>query len=288
MRTLLFLNFMIMPLLLNSALSYAESLSPNYSVGLGLEVSSGTFGTDSTSTYVIAPLIIDWYPTERFDLELTVPYLYQQTKNTGVAVLGTGAKATARRNMNGQYTYVGGSTTVTESGTVANGGTGDDSVSGLGDITLTSGYTLLMDSDTSPRVRPTLYVKFPSADANKGLGTGKFDFGAGLAISKWLGNWLPFAEGRYVFQGASREEIGALDFVTADAGVGYSWNESLLTSMYARFGSSLFDGISAPLEARLKTVWRFREHTYSEVYALKGFSDGSPDYGGGVSVFTEF
>lgn len=288
MRILFLTIPLVVTLLLNFSLSYAESPPPKYAVGLGLEVSSGTFGTGSTSTYVVAPLIVDWYPTERLDLELTVPFLYQQTENIGVAVLGSGAKTTARRNMNGQYSYIGGSSTAADGGIVANGGAGTGGVSGLGDITLTSGYTVLMDSDTAPRVRPTLYVKFPAADASQGLGTGKFDIGAGMAVSKWLGNWLPFAEGRYIVQGASRDETGALDFVTADAGAGYSWNERLMTSTYARFGSPLFDGLSAPLEARLKMVWRFGKQTYTEAYALKGFSDGSPDYGGGVSAFREF
>jgi hypothetical protein len=58
--------------------------------------------------------------------------------------------------------------------------------------------------------------------------------------------------------------------------------------MQASFGSTQFEGTAAPLEARLKAVWRFGERTYTEAYALKGFSDGSPDYGGGISVFMEF
>lgn len=260
----------------------AESVVPKYAVGLGIEASSGTFGTDSTSSYASVPLIVDWYPAERLDFELTVPFLYQHTKNTGMAAIGGTTKSTARRTMAGQYAYTGGSATL------ASGGAVGDSVSGLGDVTLTSGYALIQDSDSTPLLRPTIYVKFPTADDTKGLGTGKFDAGPGLAVSKWLGNWQPFAEGRYIFQGASYNETGALDFVTVDSGVGYSWSERLVTSAYARFGSRLFDGMSAPLETRLKAVWRFGERTYTEAYALKGLSDGSPDYGGGITVFKEF
>ncbi len=148
--------------------------------------------------------------------------------------------------------------------------------------------TLLTDCDTSLHLRPTVYLKFPTADASKGLGTGKFDFGAGVEVSKWLGNWQPFAEGRYIVQGASHDETGAENFITADAGVAYSWNDRLVTSAYARFGTALFSDMSAPLEARLKMVWRFGDRMYTDVFALKGLSDGSPDYGGGASVFFEF
>ena len=89
----------------------------------------------------------------------------------------------------------------------------------------------------TPILRPTLYVKFPTTDENKGFGTGKLDFGAGVALSKWLGNWQPFAEGRYIVQGASHDETGAVNFVTADTEVAYSWNDHLVTSGYVRYGS---------------------------------------------------
>jgi hypothetical protein len=269
-------------LFLSALTSFAESSPPTFALGIGLDISSGTFGTKSTSTYATLPVIVDWFPTARIDVELTVPLLYQRTANTGHAALGTSlqstvttvAKSVAKGSMNSSGGGGGGS--------MLNGDYG------LGDITLTGGYTLLADSDSFPNVRPTLYVKFPTADESTGFGTGKFDFGAGVAASKWLGNWQPFAEGHYIVQGASHDETGANNFVTADAGIGYSWNERLMTSAYSRFGTSLFEGMAAPLEARLKTVWRFGERTYMDVYILKGFSDGSPDYGGGMSVFVEF
>lgn len=279
-------------LLLIAPLSHAELSSPSYAIGIGLEMSSGNFGTGSTTTYVAAPVIVDWFPTERLDFELTLPFLYLRTTGTD-----TGSSTTAKSVARGGYMGGAGGALGGAGGTVAGAGgtinsTGGGGTSGgeygVGDITLTSGYALLTDSDTSPLIRPTIYLKFPTADESKGFGTGKFDFGGGVAVSKWLGSWQPFAEGRYIVQGAAHDETGALNFVTADAGVAYSWNERLATSMFARFGSAPFDGLSAPLEARLKTVWRFAERTYTEVYALKGFSDGSPDYGGGVSVFMEF
>lgn len=276
MRTLLIAGIAFGILIMNVFSSLAESPAPKYAIGLGLDISSGKFGADSTSTFVSAPLVIDWFPSERLYFELTVPFLYQRTTNN----------VHSSQVMNGQVA----AKTVTKSVAYMSGsggggggmfGSGDY---GLGDITLTSGYSLLMDSDSKPNLRPTVYVKFPTADESKGLGTGAFDFGAGLVVSKWFGNWQPFTEGRYVVQGAS----GAENFITADAGVAYSISDTLVTSLYGRFGSSQFSGYSAPLEARIKASWRFAERTYTDVYALKGFSDGSPDYGGGVSVFVEF
>lgn len=287
---------MIVPFLLTPLPSYAES-PPLFALGLGLEIANGTFGSGSAGTYATAPMVVDWFPTERLDVELTVPFLYQRTTTVGHAVLGTGFQSPAKSVESGGMYGAGDSVSLTSGsvspagGTMGGAGGGGSMFGGeygLGDITLTSGYIVMIDSDTSPQVRPTLYLKFPTADERKGFGTGEFDFGAGLAVSKWMGNWQPFAEGRYIVQGGSYEATGAPDFVTADAGVAFSWSERFATSAYARFGSRLFVGLSAPLEARLKTVWRFVERSYIEAYALKGFSDGSPDYGGGFSVFREF
>jgi hypothetical protein len=280
MHTLFLSLFTFGILFMSVVSSSAESAPPKFALGVGLEFSSGTFGTGSTSTYATAPVIFDWFPTDRIDLELTVPFIYQRTSNTGHAVLSTSMPSTAtvaKKADRGSMSGTGGG-----SGSMFGG------EYGLGDITLTSGYTLLKDSEKSLNLRPTIYVKFPTADESNGSGTGKFDFGAGVAVSKWLGNWQPFAEGRFVVQGAAHDETGAENFVTADTGVSYSWNANLSTSGFARYGSKLFDSMAAPLEARVKVEWRFSERAYTDVYALKGFSDGSPDYGGGASVFVEF
>lgn len=282
MRTLFFTIFMLGALLSSGGNSIAESALPKFAIGIGLELSSGSFGTGVTSTYATAPVIIDWFPTERIDLELVVPLIYQRSANMSHASLGTNMQSPGS---------VAAKSVGRGPGSGAGGGKGGRIFGGeygLGDITVTSGYSLLIDSNTSPNIRPTVYVKFPTADESNGLGTGKFDFGAGLAVSKWFGNWQPFAEGRYVVQGASHNDTGAENFVTADTGVSYSWSERFVTSGFARYGSKLFDGMSAPLEVRVKMSWRFSDQMYTDVYALRGLSDGSSDYGGGASVFVEF
>ncbi|MDD2898697.1 MAG: hypothetical protein PHI31_08270 [Desulfuromonadaceae bacterium] len=300
MRTsLLICTLFTSGILLFAASARAENSSPVYALGLGFDITRGTFGSTTTNTFVSTPVIIDWFPTTRLDFELTVPMYYQQLTHNGNASSGTSsAKVTARgplggagSTMAGTGSTIGGtgtaSTVSSSSGTGGGGGVlGGDY--GMGDVTLTSGYALLEDGDSSLLLRPTLYVKFPTADTDKGFGTGKLDFGAGLAVSKWLGSWQPFAEGRYIVQGASHADTGALNFLTVDAGVTYGWTERLATSVYTRTGSALFDGMSAPLEARLKMSWRFGKKTYTDAYVLKGFGDGSPDYGGGVAVFAEF
>jgi hypothetical protein len=266
-------------LLLAGGVSAASAATPpQFSLGLGLDYARGDFGTASTSSYTTIPLTLDWFPSERFSLELTVPFLYQSTITTGYAAT-TGGVPAAQAYYGGRGMNGSGQSVVVS---------GSEDQSGLGDITLLPAYNLLLDGEGSPQFGLTCYLKFPTADEDKGLGTGSFDWGPGLTLSKWLGDWQPFAEGRYIFQGASRAETGARDYLLADAGLGYGWSEELYTALFARAGSATFDGMTAPLELRLKTVWGFGENTSTEFYLLKGLSDGSPEYGGGLAFFVGF
>lgn len=251
--------------------------APQFALGLGVEHYRGDFGTDSTSTYTAIPLIFDWFPDKRFNTELTVPFVYQDTSNTGFAATGGGMMMAVMAGGRGMNRTAGSAAT-----------SGDEKQSGLGDITLTAAYRIILDGRGTPDLGLTCFLKFPTADEDKGLGTGAFDWGPGLQLSKWLGDWQPFFEGRYVFQGSSADEIGAKDYFLADTGVGYSWNSKLYTALFTRFGSKAFDGLEAPWDLRLKTDWAFGDNISTEVYLLKGISDGSPDYGGGISFFVSF
>lgn len=273
------LTFILAALIPTGSVSAAFAANPQFSLGVGVDYARGDFGTDSTSTYTTIPVILDWYPGERFSLELTVPFLNQSTSNTGYAATGGGVAAA--------QAYNGGGRGMNNAGTsVAVSGSEDQS--GLGDITLEPAYNVLLDGEASPQLGLTCYLKFPTADEDKGLGTGSFDWGPGLTLSKWLGDWQPFLEARYIFQGASREETGARDYLLAEAGLGYGWSEELYAALLARAGSTSFDGMTAPLELRLKTVWGFGESVSTELYLLKGISDGSPEFGGGLAFFAAF
>jgi hypothetical protein len=269
------ITFFIMALTGSFSAVFAASSIPRFFLGLGFDYARGDFDTDSTSTYLAVPLSLDWYPDERFSTELTVPFLYQSTGNTGYAAIGSGAMA------------VSGGRGLPRSGTGMTV-TSDDDQSGLGDITLISTYNVMLDRGTSPAVGLSCYFKFPTADEDKGLGTGSFDWGPGLLLSKWLGDWQPFVEGRYIFQGASRAETGARDYLIADAGLGYGWSDDLYLALFSRAGTSTFDGLPAPLEIRLKTAFNIGGNNSAELFLMRGVSDGSPDYGAGLTFYAGF
>ena len=105
--------------------------------------------------------------------------------------------------------------------------------SGVGDINMTTGWTLLADGEGTPKVRPTLYVKVPSGDLDRGLGTGTMEAGPGLSVSKWLGNVYLFGEGAYIFQN-SKSDYPGRNYVSYLGGAGIRATDRLFVSALAK------------------------------------------------------
>ncbi len=239
-----------------------------YALGLGIDFATGDYGTDFTTDSVRVPLSINYFPTDRLDFELTIPYLYQSSSNT---ILSGGMRfpVDGRRGMRQTAFDV------------------SDSQGGLGDITLTAGYILRQESETFPVIRPLLYLKFPTADEEEGLGTGEFDIGAGLGAVKWFDRWYTFAEGRYIFQG-SNSELGLKDYGTLEGEAGYRLTERFLPSVSLWWSSPPADDSSDLVEARLKGKYWATDSIAVEGYLGRGLSSGTADFLAGLTVFYLF
>jgi len=162
-----------------------------------------------------------------------------------------------------------------------------DSQSGLGDITLTAGYAVLEEGETLPLVRVLAYVKLPTADEEKGLGTGEFDFGGGIGLAKWFGKWTTYLEGMYVLPGSSGD-FDPDNYWNFLASVSFRLTDTLRPGISLSGGTAAFDGASAPLETRFKLSYWNSENFSFGGYLGKGLSDGSPDFGAGVFGFYSF
>lgn len=255
-----------------------------YSVGQGFEFSSGKYGTDTRTESIYAPLTVMVTPTDRLGLSLEIPFVYQSNSNVVSSI--------ARGGMQGSKTTMlpaGGMSGMSSSGsgTSSSSATTNQSESGLGDITLKAGYILLPENDSMPQIRPTAFVKFPTADKNKSLGTGEFDEGLAVEISKWFGNWDPFAEAGYTVQGKSAQ-LSLKNYMSYNAGVGYQLSESFRPILLIKGTTPPAEGASSLLEIRLKLKYQATKHTGIEGYIAKGITTNSPDYGTGLSVYYDF
>jgi hypothetical protein len=263
----------------------------SYSVGQGFEFNSGKYGTNTRTEAIYAPFTIIAIPTERLGLSLEIPLVYQNNSNVNASiahgsmqgskaamlpVVGMGGISGTANGMSGSGMGMSSSTNST-----------NQSESGLGDITLKAGYILLPEKDVLPQIRSTAFIKFPTADKNKSLGTGEFDEGLSVELSKWLGNWNPFTEGGYTVQGTS-DKFSLRNYMTYNAGVGYQLSERFRPIVLIKGATPLTDGTGSLLEVRLKLKYQATNHTGIDGYIAKGVTTNSPDYGTGFAVYFDF
>lgn len=298
---------------------------PDYALGFGFDYESGDYGVGNQSDFISLPFYLDLYPTDRIDVGVVIPYLYQRIdQNSGTTIFyraqsgyvnGTvnQARSAQSSNMsdinnstsNGNNSNAGnnsnGGNGSSGSSTASAGGSGDNSATaeaaktasqrvteeGLGDVTLTIGYTLVKESLSTPLVKPTFYLKLPTADEDKGLGSGEFDFGPGLTLGKWFGNWYLFAEGLYVIQGET-SLYDTKDYLSYGVSAGHQIGESLFVSTMARGMTAPAEGSGNLLEGRLKVVWWMKSDISLEGYIGTGLSEHGADFTSSVAVFFNY
>ena len=259
---------------------YVHAEDFTYSIGQGFEFSSGKYGTNTRTDSIYAPLTIIASPTSRLGFSLEIPFVYQSNGNV-VSSLGRGGMQGSRTTMLPTVGMAGSGSGISPASS------SNQSESGLGDITLKGGYILVHEKDSMPQIRPTVFVKFPTADKNKSLGTGAFDEGFAVEVSKWLGSWNPFAEAGYTIQGKSTQ-LTLRNYMSYNAGLGYQVTESFRPILLVKGTTSPADGASSLLEVRLKLKYQATTHTGIDGYVAKGVTTNSPDYGTGLSIYYDF
>jgi outer membrane putative beta-barrel porin/alpha-amylase len=244
-----------------------------WQTGLSLYHSSGDYGTGSTTTVTSVPLFIRRL-FDSGDVTLTVPYI-SVTGDCGVTLLSgvpnrTGGTCPLRVNKNGKLTRQR-DTRVTESG--------------LGDIVLRGRYYVLDEQALLPTVALTAKIKFPTADRDRGLGTGEFDEGLGVELSRTFSNaWIGFADLGYTVLG-DPPDVNLRNQWNYDVGAGYYVTKQLLLSAYYEGWTAVLPGLSSPRDL-LFAVNLTANPIRLNASIARGLSDGSPDWAfmAGLSV----
>src|SRR3989475_11621068 len=153
-------------LILLSAVPALAEDEPRFSLSTSVNYSVGDYGTGKDTTILYVPFTLGVETFDRFRLNVTVPFIYQDTQN----VVLTGGGVASRKEQKGKLAQPARSTTE----------------SGLGDVLLKASVVLVEERDLIPEVTPYLKIKFPTADEDRGLGTGEFDETLGVDVSKRL------------------------------------------------------------------------------------------------------
>lgn len=226
-----------------------------FSVGTGFDFSRGDYGLATDTEVLSVPLTLGY---ERGDwlFEARAPWLRIEGPAAIVAGGGSPTRPTSARE------------------------------SGLGDLSLSSTYRF-GPVFGALQAAATLRAKLPTGSEERGLGTGGTDFAGQLDLFRSFGAITPFASLGYAAFGDGSfytledgpYATGGAHFRTGESTVitaAWSWRHRLVAG-----GESGRDALLA-LTHDFSPRWRFM------VYALKGFSDASPDHGGGLQVSRRF
>lgn len=253
--------------------------SPQWRVSATANYSSGSYGTDTRTDILYVPMTVRRIFRDG-DVSLTIPFL---------SISGTGAV----RLVGGMPTRTG-SAASSPAGALAGSGRGkkpgdsplssSTTDSGLGDLILRGRYYLIEESSFMPLVALTGRVKFPTADADRGLGTGKFDEGVGTELTKRLADrWLAYLAGGYNFIG----DAPGTDFKNQwwyDVGVGYDVTDSLHMSVFYEEYRALVESVNNARDLLGLMNYVVNDTVHLTGSVLVGLSNGAPNYGFGGGV----
>jgi hypothetical protein len=231
----------------------------NFHLGTGFDYSSGKYGkTDATE--VLSIPVVGTYQDGPLMLSLTVPYV--TLTGTGEVVLG---------GRQGKVTSTSNIRRTTQSG--------------IGDVLASVTYNVYSGMNDTFAMDASGRVKFGTASTK--MGTGENDYAVQLDVYKALGRFTSMTTLGYEFVGKpAGSDLNNVIF--ALLGADYSFTSH--TSGGAEFKASESYSVIAEgqRELRLYANLRISPAVNLRGYALKGFSDGSPDTGFGILVSSRF
>jgi len=172
-----------------------------WQVGTAPTYLTGSYGADTHTDVFYAPITAKRIFKDG-DFTAVVPYLCV-TGTTGVTIVGDSAIRTGSTGTIGTRDAAAtrparGSTTTPTAAPAAT----VQRQCGLGDVVLRGRYYLLDERAWFPTIAVRAHIKTPTADADRGLGTGRPDEGIGLEVTRSIGGGLSaMADGGYTVIG---------------------------------------------------------------------------------------
>ena len=278
------------------AQTWQVSLTPTYT--------SGNYGTTSRTDFLYVPFSVRRLFRDG-DVTLIVPYVQvtsdgkvvlvsgtpNRVDNRGRGSSGSGGSGSGGSGSGGSGSGGSGSGGSGSGSGSGSGGSDDDSEltgqtagsratrGGLGDIVLKGRYFLVGERDWIPTIAVTGRIKFGTASASQGLGTGKTDEGAGLEFSKSLtDDLLAFVDTGYTIIGRA-EGLNLRNQWNYDLGLGYYVTNALLVSVYYEEYRSIVSGLQNPRDLLVAMNLKSSDSLRFNASTQIGLSNGAPDYG---------
>lgn len=232
-------------------------------LSIGFDYSSGNYGTaDKTKLWSMPIGLI--YDRGDYSFDVSVPYL-NLNGPTGTFLVAGGRAI----RINGQP--------VSQTATV----------NGWGDIV--TGVTRYFSSSDENGIQFDVRgsIKFGTADATKGLGTGKNDYSLQTDAYMPFGNWNVLGSLGYTFT-KSPSDVQLLNYWFASVDGSYQISDKNKVGAIYGYQRTEVAGSPDPQDVQLYFRRKIGKASSIRVYMLKGLNDGSPNWGGGMSALVSF
>ena len=245
--------WLLLPFLSALACGVASAEEGEWKLTTGVDYSSGDYNDASETTMLYVPLSAS----------------YKRGNWTGKISTG--------------WLSIDGPGSVIDGGVVLPGGGSDRSESGIADTWLALTYALEALPTELGYLNLTGKVKIPTADENKGLGTGEVDYALQADYLYVMGRLTPMFTAGYKFRG-DPDGVNLNDVLFLSAGADWRCSDNTHIGASLDFQQASVSGVDDPLE-----VFAYLNHKISETWSLSpylyyGLSDSSADIGGGLQL----
>ncbi|HKA13426.1 MAG TPA: transporter [Myxococcota bacterium] len=250
--------------------AFADEDQPIWRLSTSYNFLKGDYGTHADAEITYIPVTFG-VQLDGFKAGLTVPYLRQTSQD----VVVTGGGVAVNKNKPPQ----------TPAGPVKS------TEDGLGDVLLRTSYVVLEERDERPllpEVEPYLKIKFPTADDERGLGTGEFDETIGVDLSKsFLERASAYLTLAYTFIGEPHG-VNLHDTFAGSIGAAYALARPFSVFAFFDGATAISPGQDDPLELRVGAEYRVAKFLKLTASGMKGLSDGSADWGATAGLALRF
>jgi len=154
--------------------------------------------------------------------------------------------------------------------------------SGLGDIVTAFSYNMFDHAPSGIAFDITARLKIPTASAKRNLGTGQIDYAIQGDLYKTMSKFIFSATFGYRILG-NPSGLTFHNVLYGAAGVAYRLSDNVTLGTSYNMGQSPVR-LEDSRDLSLYLSQRVSNHFRLNIYGLRGFSDRSPDWGGGINL----
>lgn len=247
------------------AVAAYPATAADFSLTPALSQTAGRYGTD-TVTHITTTSLTGALDTDDWTFKLTVPYLIVRGDPgvvPGLGAVGSGSGNFGRRRTSGS------------------------TVSGLGDVSAAAIYTAYDNEAGDLTIDLSGKVKFGTASRDLGLGTGANDYTAAIDLYKGYAALTVFGGVGYTVVGQA-QDLALHNVYSVNAGASYQTSAATRVGLMYDGRQAYADTSGALSEATLYLRYSDADDWRAQLYVLKGFASGSPDWGAGASLTLQF